>query len=427
MNKKECSISLIPFDVDSVTAWHSLLKYLTMQNDTPTDIACESRLISSEKIYYPVERLTVNYKSQWEAVSIFKEYWTERETWLEQEIHYFDRFGMEHTKPGFDYFDRETGRWKSGTFNPIKSKIKGYSGSVDARPWNPKEVTVQKSRDVPYEREINRQNTSGNADGSLLKILTDQYPFFRSLYANYNGGERILYSNEAIEGIEVQEAVLLDESGVNQVISKAKSKAKSKCINQIPGQEYTNFQMTFAHVIDREFWYFPAYKIIYVYKNEKFECLVSGCTVDSVYETIHPTDSDLENILQKKNKMKTQLGEKKKKINTDLFMSIVISLLVVFVGSPMLMSIVNSVVNNLFLIMVVNTAIVVGIIYFAYKKIRAKCSELKAVKLEISDVDKMHDDAIQNRQKKKNRIFEIMTDENLTDNEKKEKCESVLI
>lgn len=82
-------------------------------------------------------------------------------------------------------------------------------------------------------------------------------------------------------------------------------------------------------------------------------------------------------------------------------MSIVISLLVVFVGSPMLMSIVNSVVNNLFLIMVVNTAIVVGTIYFAYKKIRAKCSELKAVKLEISDVDKMHDDAIQNRQKKK--------------------------
>ena len=61
------------------------------------------------------------------------------------------------------------------------------------------------------------------------------------------------------------------------------------------------------------------------------------------------------------------------------------------------------------------------------KKIRAKCSELKAVKLEISDVDKMHDDAIQNRQKKKNSIFEIMTDESLTDNEKKEKCESVLI
>lgn len=173
---------------------------------------------------------------------------------------------------------------------------------------------MQKSRDIPYEREIDRQNTSGNVDGSLLKILTDQYPFFRSLYANYNGGERILYSNEAIEGIEVQEAVLLDESGVNQVISKAKSKAKSKCINQIPGQEYTNFQMTFAHVIDREFWYFPAYKIIYVYKNEKFECLVSGCTVDSVYETIHPTDSDLENIVQKKNKMKTQLGEKRRKL-----------------------------------------------------------------------------------------------------------------
>ncbi|MCM1529900.1 MAG: hypothetical protein NC093_07905 [Alistipes sp.] len=313
---------VIPFDVDSTVAWNSLLKHLAQKEDTPVNIASESRYISSEKIYYPVERLTVNYEAKWNAVSIFMRYWTETETYFVQEVHYFDRWGREHTQPGFDYFDTESGKWRTGTFHPIKSRVKGYSGSVTSRPWDPREVTVEKSREIPYEQETGRKNSSGTVKSNMINALSERYPFFNVLYGTYSNGERSVYSDEAVEGTVVDEMIFADGEKNKELILKAKNVAQETCIKQIPGQKYANFSMDFVHNIDREIWYYPAYKIVYTYQDKQYECLVSGACCDCVYETTYPTDDFMNTIFQDSEKEKDELKQKKKKVTKELLISI---------------------------------------------------------------------------------------------------------
>ena len=101
---------------------------------------------------------------------------TETETYLKPEIHYFDRWGTGHKHPGFDYLDPKTHKWRSGTFNPITSRVKGYSGSVGTKPWTPTEVTVEATRENSYEEETGRENSSGTVNDSILDVLAERYP-----------------------------------------------------------------------------------------------------------------------------------------------------------------------------------------------------------------------------------------------------------
>lgn len=414
MIKKE----VIPFSVDGKAAWRSVLRHLAQKEDTPMDIACESRLVSSKRIFYPVERLTVNYEAHWKAVSIFIEEQTE--TYTVQEVHYFDRWGREHNSPGFDYY--EDGKWHNGSFHPIHSRTKGYSGSRDARPWDPREVTVEKER--KWEEEIGRKNSSGTEKHSVLNVLDQRYPFFSTLYGSYTGGERIAFSDEAVQGAVVEEVILANDEKKKQLIAKVAGNAQEICIKKIPGQKYANFHMDFANDTDGEVWYYPAYKIVYMYQGKQYECLVSGCTVDRVYETTHPTDSVYDDLVNQTEKRASELVEQRKNATKTIAISIAVGLFVELIAALMVLhSLVSLFVNGIsgFLGFVFWGAVAVGMGYFVYKKYM----ERKNIVSEHENIHKEKENTIQNRQDRKRKILDIMTDDNLSDDEKKRRCKEI--
>lgn len=420
MSEKTTKAEVIPFSVDSKSAWHSVLKYLAQKEDTPVDIACGSCLVSSERMYYPVERLTINYEAQWNATSIFMRYWTETRTWLAQEVHYFDRWGREHNKPGFDYYDSKKGKWKTGTFNPIESRVRGYSGSASARPWDPREVTVQKAEDVPCEEETGRRNSSGTVKDSILNVLSERYPFFEKLYGSYNNGERNAYSDEAVRGTAVGKVVLADGEKKKELVAKAGNVAQEKCIQQIPGQKYANFSMGFKHEIDSAVWYYPAYKVVYKYQDKQYECLVSGCVVGCVYETAAPADDFLNTISQQSETRKKELNQSKKKATKQILIAGVvvelIAILGIFYNLVKITAGEGGKVGVIVWLVIAVSAIVFSRIMFAKRR---------RIKSDILNVDNEKETTVQNRQDRKMKIFDIMADDNLTDIEKEKKCKEV--
>ena len=417
------SKEIIPCSIDSKVAWNSVLKYMIQKEDTPVDIACESRFISYEMIYYPIERVKINYKAQWQAESIFIRRWTETETYLKPEIHYFDRWGTEHKHPGFDYLDPKTHKWRSGTFNPITSRVKGYSGSVGTKPWTPTEVTVEATRENSYEEETGRENSSGTVNDSILDVLAERYPFFNILYGNYNSKERLPYSDEALKKAIVDGIVLINNQKKNELVKKAENIAQKQCEGRIPGQKYRNFYMDFTYDISSEIWYYPAYKIVYMYQNRQYECLVSGCTVDCVYETAHPIDSTSSNLLSPANLRSSELIEKRKKVTKTIAISILIGSVVEFISILMVLSKLISLFigQGGFLGLFLWLAIMAGTGYFVYQKFL----ERKTIVSKNENIHAEKDNMIRNRQDRKKKIFDIITDDRLNNDEKREKCKTI--
>lgn len=414
MIKKE----VIPFSIDSRAAWHSVLKYFIQKEDTPVDIACGSRFISCEMMYYPVERGKINYEAQWQAESIFIKQWTEMETCLKKEVHYFDRFGTEHEHPGFDYLDPKTHKWRSGTFNPITSRARGYSGSTGTRPWQPLEVTVEETREVLREKETGRENSSGTVKDSEIEVFAERYPFFKILYGNYkNGKERVPYSDEELKTATVDGVVLINGSQQMELINKAKDKAEKQCIGRIPGQKYRNFQMEFIiHDMSSEIWYYPAYKIVYMYQNETYECLVSGCTAEAVYETVHPTDNNYSNILSQVDIRSSELINQRKKSTKTIAIALIVEVI-----SVLLAPLYFLLGTEGFLQFIFWFAVMIGNGYFIYKEFLKR----KKFVSEKENVHKEKDNLAQNRRERKKKIFDIMTDDSLNDDEKRERCRTL--
>lgn len=242
-----CDAFVVPFSLDETSVWKQALRYLSEDDETPVEAVCHSRVVSIDKEYYPVRRLEINYTAKWSAVSIFIEYWTEQETHYEQRIHYFDRFGEEHERSGFDYFDAKAGRWKSGALHPIKSRRKGYSGDAGTRPWTPREVTVPVTENIPCQRETGRKRTSGEVSETHLCQYAQGYPFESALASMFGSSDfltfdfnseltedqKIPYSEEVLQNVKViKQPCLLEESDLASELSKAKSEAKKKCVRK---------------------------------------------------------------------------------------------------------------------------------------------------------------------------------------------------
>lgn len=420
MDFKNCEAFVIPFRVKEASAWKNVIQYLSKKETTPVEAICNSHVVSVDKEYYPIGRLEIVYTAKWNAISVFKEYWTEQETHYEKEIHYFDRWGNEHKQSGFDYYDSKSGKWKSGSWHPFKSNIKGYSGDASTRPWEPMEVTVTVTEDIPCERETGRKKNAGSINGNYIYQHSEGFPFFHSLFSDVKADMKIPYSEEAIQdGKKMEQVHPFSESDYNFVFSKAKSEAQDRCIKQIPGQAYANFRMEFDSNEVRQMWYYPVYHIIYEFQEQKYECFVSGCQEGYAYGKQEPEDASIENIKQEYDNKCSALNDKKKKY---WYKFVWIFLGKMLVGG--LLSIIMSIIGGTGSVIDKSSVLAIWCvaIYLYWKNYR----DIKNTKKEIEKVVEANNNIVPLRQKKKNALLDVVLNDNLTDGEKAKKFEEIL-
>lgn len=423
MDLKNCEAYVIPFSVQENSAWKSVIQYLSKRETTPVEAICNSRIVSVDKEYYPVEHLELTYEAKWNAISVFKEYWTEEETHYEQQVHYFDRLGKEHERPGFDYFDVKSGKWKNGAYNPITSTLKGYSGNANARPWKPVEVTVAVTEKIPYERETGRKRNSGNVTGKHIYQHTKGYTFFYDLFSDSGKIEKVPYAAEYIKSEKVMtQPEPFGESDYNSVYSAAKSNARDQCIKKIPGQAYADFHMNIECDDVIQVWYYPVYHIIYEFNKQEYECLASGCQEGSVYGKTAPEDGSIESAKQEYEKQNSELKARKKKcwlkfakIWLGMFVFGVFSMslipLVAVIGSA------GNIIGS-----ILNMALWGVVIYLCWTNYK----DIKNIKKEIKENEEAKNNIIPIRQKKKQAIMDVVINDNLNDIEKAEKCKEII-
>lgn len=457
MNFENCEAFVIPFSIPETSVWKKVIQYLCEKETTPVDAICNSHVVSIVKEYYPVQRLEINYTAKWNAISIFKKFWTEQETHYEQQVHFFDRWGKEHEKPGFDYFDPKTQRW---SYNPIKSNIKGTLGDAHSRPWTPREVTVAVTEDIPYERETGRKETSGEIKGNHLYYHDKEYPFymilenqfqadvFSTIFSDSNSSsaenEKISYSKEAVkDGMVIEQSSPLNESDFDSELTQAKSLARTQCTGEIPGQAYADFRMEFDSYEVCQMWYYPVYHVIYEFKGQKYECFVSGYWKGSSFDvrteyngqliSSHqvgpvkgkrdPEDTSIESIKQQYDIQCSNLKDRKKKCWLK-FVWIWLGMWAGFtILSLLLIPLAIAISNATYAIASVLRIVVIGVvIYLCWKNY----NEIKNIKKEITKNEEAKKNIVPIRQAKKVAIREVILNDNLSDSEKSMKCEAIL-
>ena len=438
MDFKNCEAFVIPFSVPEASVWKKVIEYLCEKETTPIESICNSHVVSIDKEYYPVQRLEINYTAKWNAISIFKEYWTEQETHYEQQIRFFDRLGIEHKHSGFDYFDPKSGKWKSGAFNPIGSRIKGYSGNANTRQWMPKEVTVPVTENVSYERETGRKRNFGEIKGNQIYFHDKEYPFrmdLKTLFPNLFSGifsdsdltanGKISYSKEAVkDGKVIEQLKPINERDYDSALSVAKSNAKNQCIGQIPGQEYADFHMEFDSNDVCQMWYYPVYHVNYEFRGQKYECFVSGYGDASVKGKNDPEDASIESIKQQYDTQCSNLKDRKKKcllefVGLCLGICAASILLIPLIGLDMLIS---TGITGAIIFLVLSIPLV-GVVVYLCKK---KYEELNDLKEEITKIEEAKKNIVPIRQAKKRAIMDVILNDNLSDSEKAMKCEAIL-
>ena len=461
MNFENREAFVIPFSVQKSSVWKEVIRYLSEKETTPVEAICHSRVVSIDKEYYPVERLEISYTAKWNAVSIFKECWTEQETHYEQQIHYFDRFGKEHEKSGFDYYDTKAKRWKSGALHPFASTARGYSGDALTKPWEPREVTVPVTENVSYEKETGRKRNSGEIKGNHTYYHDKEYPFpmhlenhadddlFSSIIFHSDSVEnqKIPYSQEAVkDGMVIRQSKPLNENDVDTELSRAKSMAKKECIWKIPGQAYADLHMEFDSDEICQIWYCPVYHVIYEFSGQKYECFVSGNfrgsvgmqmksgnrlvsdeREDSVKGKIDPEDVSIENIKQQYDNEYSALKNRKKKCWLKFIWiwlgvcGIPIPIALLFMPLATIQNgigiIIISIVTSILPVVFVGTAI-----YLCWKNYK----EIKNIKRELTQNNEAKKNIVPFRQAKKKTIMEIILNDNLSDSEKAMRCEAIL-
>ena len=408
---------VIPFSIKEDSARKKLLHFLSIDEQTPVKSVCNSRIVSVKKEYYPVERLEIKWNAKWTATSIFMEYWTEQETHYEQQVHYFDRWGREHNSPGFDYFNPNTGKWEMGGLHPINSRIKGYSGDRSSRPWVPREVTVPVTENIPYERETGRRQSTGNVSENGNREHNAQYPL---PITDWGEAEIIPYSQEAIKDATViGNAEPFSESEYNSFLADLKEEAKKKCIQQIPGQKYSNFRMDFnpGEIPKTNTWYFPVYHIIYIFDEIEYEYFVSGyCEISACGKNQKPEDKAIQNAKQQYNAKCSELKDKKKKLWLNIFK--------VAIGCPVILFFLLIIPLMLQLPFLVFPFLLLPLIsaYLIWKNYK----EIKIIKGEITKAEEAKNNIVPMLQSKKKAILDIVVDDNLSESEKEVKCNAIL-
>ncbi len=422
MDVENNSAFVIPFIISKESAWKCVLKYLCEEETTPLESVCNSHIVSIDKEYYPIELLEVNWRAKWNAVSIFIERWTEPETHYERQVHYFDRLGMEHEYSGFDYFDTKSGKWKNGTFNPIASRVKGYSGDAGTKPWEPREVTVTVTEEIQYEKETGRKRTSGETSGRKIYSHLAEYPLPFSYSAEFSKLKKISYSDKAVhDGEVIGQAEPFSESEYKQHLSELQKDAQKACLRQIPGQDYADFNMNFNPVgaFQPQTWYCPVYHVVYTFKEQQYECFVSGYDESSVAGKTAPKDESLENAKQQYDEQLSQLKDEKKKYRLKFIWillgvcaaNIIVSSLLIDLGS-----------ESIFLQMIVAIGALVAAVYFC----RENYKGIKVINKKIADTNEEKNNFVPTRQTKKKAILDIALNEDLNDSEKATKYAEIL-
>lgn len=408
---------VVPFKIQESFVWKSVAEYLSQKETTPVESICNSHIVSIEKEYYPIERLEISYTTQWDAISIFKEYWTETETHYENQIHYFDRLGKEHEKPGFDRFNPKTGNWSHGAFRLDNYRFKGYSGDRYTRPWEAREVTVAVTEEIPYSKEIGRKKTNGKGSGKHIGIHNAQYPFSNE---NFPEPERIPYSKEIVRDTVIMEkAKPFSEKDYNSELSAARAKANKECKKQIPGHEYVDFSMEFKSDDVFQTWYYPVYHVTYTFQEQKYECFVSGYYEKTVNGKHNPEDKSIETIKQQYDDEYTKLKEIKKKF----WLRFVWIYFGIVVAGTAISSFLSFFHVSGFIESILELVLFLSITIYLFKK---NYKEIKNIKEKITQNRTKKDNIIPIRQEKKKSILEIVLDDSLSDNEKIMRCEKIL-
>ncbi len=415
MNFDNCEAFVIPFSFDKASAWKQVLCYLSEDKTTPVEVVYHSHAISIDREYYPVEYLEINYTAKWNAISIFIERWTEKETHYEPQIHYFDRWGMEHERPGFDYWDTKDRKWKSGAFHPLKSKMMGYSGEAGTRPWQPQEVSVAVTENIPYERETGRERKFGEIKNQHVYYHGKEYPF-SVLRTDKN--EKVPYSDEAINGGKVINQVdPINKSIFDSELSKARANAKKLCIEKIPGQEYTDFSMDFDFEANYQILYYPVYHIVYEFLGQNYECFVSGYRKNEIKVEFLPEDPSIKSEMQPYDNQLSNLESQKKDWKSNYFGIRLGIVGVCFLGFFLFIGLLQFLLA--FLLLVGSIAL------FIYLS-RIKNEKIKELDQKIAKCNEAKNNIIPARQAKKETLLNVLLDDSLSESEKSAKCEKIL-
>lgn len=282
---------IIPFDVSNEDVKNGFLEFLVEGDNTPIDVACEFSNMKVQKVLYPIRCFKINYTADWSATSIYehKESYTEYET----KTVYYDRYGKEHDKPGFDYTDR-SGKWSKSAMDSESVK----------RPWQPQQkmVPVTKHKMVIDGTE----QTYGN--------IGDNYTFQPTFTYDESTSEKFvewvlkfpmenLYIDckEAdVKDCEVEDLVN-DDLFAWQIAEKQMKRLAGKIASaEVPGDRYEGLTVgnyETEHEVDVVL--IPVFHITYDYKGQAFECWMCGFNDSNVHYENKPKDNSIKNEIER--------------------------------------------------------------------------------------------------------------------------------
>lgn len=226
---------------------------------------------------------------------------------------------------------------------------------------------------------------------------------------------KVPYSEESVkDGTVIKKTNPFNKKDFDSVFSKVKSDAENQCIRKIPGQAYADFYMEFDFDEVRQMWYYPVYHIVYEFKKQKYECLVSGCQEGRVYGKHDPEDISIQNIKQQYDSQYSNLKDKKKKcwlkfVWIWLGTCAVYTFLIPLLGI-LLFTVIGDV--GLTIVPVLQIAFVGVVVYLCWTNYK----NIKNIKKEIK----------KNNEAKKKAILDIVLDDNLNNSEKSVRCKTIL-
>ena len=369
----------VPFSIDERQVKAGFLNRLMLFDNVPLDVAYDSKIISIDKVYYPVAFMDVVAEADWQATSIWEH--EEKYQVAEDIIVYVDRYGKEHKSPGTDTVVR------NGT-------------DVSHPQWKPVSKTIYKTK----KRTVidSTQQTSGHLPSTPLCFKIWMGPDPGSKLST----TMVSWIDLDSDCLEVDDSYLNDffipemgrtkDEAIELVTKKADESMYGLAREEVPGNRFEDFRgSSQVNSICMTTRYLCAYHIVFEYKSMKYDYYTSGEDKDYYYLPDHPIDQSFDDWLNGVDKY----IKDSKSIKTALIITEVISIIVyILVLFPL--SIVSGSIALKVVLFLISLIAVIGSIVARKKWINKRIASTEGIKADfiskLNSVKGMITELIQN-------------------------------
>ena len=302
MNFDLTKSKLIPFSVSEKEVRDRFLDFIIDNDNAPVDVAYTAKIISVNKVYFPIRCFDIEYSADWSATSI----WEHKEEYTEYEPKtvYIDYYGKEHKSPGFDKFHNGT---------HIGTTTIASSGT---RPFKAQQKMVPITKHKTVIDNIEQTYGSIGIERAYEPIITYNDDSEKGLcdwiLGSAIGGKPVQSQPTLMHGCEIKPLIYSDEHACDIAMSNVSTLATSQCRREVPGDRYTDLSVyNLDTTYNMEIILISVYHIEYEHEGQKYECFTSGSKSSTYFYNTMPEEDNIKNENEaQKEKVRNQKSRK---------------------------------------------------------------------------------------------------------------------